>query len=265
MLKATVSLSAIVRTARNKTLSLDTDGLSVAALFLMVIFKQQEFGMVVPGSRRNPAAEVAPQHITDALQHIVVPHLSDNMARLHGVVGLERLNSTGKLVGTALTVKCRPGDNLMIYAALLQLRAGHVLVIDGGGDCHNALVGELIQSYAAKHGCQGIVVDGAVRDVACFENFPCYARGVSHRGPYKDGPGELNVPVSIGGQVVNPGDLVVGDEDGLVTFPQDAAEDLIILAGNHREKEIRIQAEIDTGSREQSWLNNFLAAKSIAL
>lgn len=217
--------------------------------------------MALPGYRINPAAEVASAAITDALKDVVVPHLSDNMARLHGVTGLTRFNKTGKLVGTALTVKCRPGDNLLIYKALLQLKPGHVLVIDGGGEENNALVGELIQMYAVRHGCVGLVIDGAIRDVACFESYPCYARSISHRGPYKEGPGELNVPVSIGGQVISPGDIVVGDEDGLVSFPQSAAEELITLASKHRQKEAKIQQEIETGAREQSWLTNFLGAK----
>jgi len=180
-----------------------------------------------------------------------------------GIAGLTRYNKTGKLIGTAFTVKCRPGDNLMVYKALTMLQPGHVLVIDGGGEPHNALVGELIKLHAQKHGCVGFVIDGAIRDVAAFEDFPCYARSVIHRGPYKDGPGELNVPVSVGGQVINPGDVIVGDEDGVVNFPQADAEELIALAAKHNEKEQAIQAEIATGRREQQWINKILEAKGL--
>lgn len=220
--------------------------------------------MSLPGFRINPAPSLAPESVINTLKNVVTPHLSDNLARSVGVVGLTRFNKTGKLVGTAFTVKCRPGDNLIIYKALMLLQPGHILVIDGGGEAHNALVGELIKLHAQQHGCVGFVIDGAIRDVAAFENYPCYARSISHRGPFKDGPGELNVPVSIGGQVVNPGDIVVGDEDGVVVFPQADAEELISLAAKHNEKEQAIQAEIATGRREQQWIQKLLDAKGLA-
>jgi RraA family protein len=219
--------------------------------------------MSLSGFRVNPTPSTAPDSIVKALEKVVVPHLSDNLARSVGIVGLTRYNKTGKLIGTAFTVKCRPGDNLMVYKALTMLQPGHVLVIDGGGEPHNALVGELIKLHAQKHGCAGFVIDGAIRDVAAFEDFPCYARSVVHRGPFKDGPGELNVPVSVGGQVINPGDVIVGDEDGVVNFPQADAEELIALAAKHNEKERTIQTEIATGSREQQWISNILKAKGL--
>ncbi|MFM0470510.1 RraA family protein [Paraburkholderia strydomiana] len=220
--------------------------------------------MSLPGFRVNPMPSLAPDSIVKALERMGVPHLSDNLARSVGIAGLTRYNKTGKLIGTAFTVKCRPGDNLMVYKALTMLQPGHVLVIDGGGEPHNALVGELIKLHAQKHGCVGFVIDGAIRDVAAFDDFPCYARSVIHRGPYKDGPGKLNVPVSVGGQVINPGDVIVGDEDGVVSFPQADAEVLIALAAKHNEKEQAIQAEIATGRREQQWITKILEAKGLS-
>ncbi|WP_322063271.1 RraA family protein [Paraburkholderia sp. J63] len=219
--------------------------------------------MSLPGLRINPAPALAPQSIISALDGVVTPHISDKLARSVGIVGLTRFNKTRKLVGTALTIKCRPGDNLMVYKALTLLQPGHVLVIEGGGEPHNALVGELIKLHAEKHGCVGFVIDGAIRDVAAFEDFPCYARSVTHRGPYKDGPGELNVPVSVGGQIVNPGDVVVGDEDGVVCFAQADAEQILSLAAKHKVKEEGIQNEIATGRREQEWIKQILVAKGL--
>ncbi|ARP85374.1 RraA family protein [Bordetella genomosp. 9] len=215
------------------------------------------------GMRELPAPPVAPAAVLEALAGIVTPHLSDNLARREGIAGLRRYNGRGKLVGTALTVKTRPGDNLMIYRAMMQIQPGHVLVVDAGGDLSNAVLGEIMKRYLQQHGCAGVVVDGAIRDVAAFEadSFPCYARGHIHRGPYKDGPGEVNVPVSIGGQVVHPGDIVVGDEDGLVSFPADQAETLIAAARAHAEKEARIMAEIATGERTQSWMQAAFAVR----
>jgi regulator of RNase E activity RraA len=177
-----------------------------------------------------------------------------------GITALQRFHRGRKLVGTAFTVKARPGDNLAIYHAMPLLQPGHVLVIDGGGDSSNALVGELILTYLLQRGCAGLVLDGAVRDCAAFlqADFPCYARGASHRGPYKNGPGALNVPVAIAGQVVNPGDIVVGDEDGVVTFPPSDAERLLEAARRSAAKEETIRAEILTGRVQQSWLEPFL-------
>lgn len=212
----------------------------------------------------HPSSAPAPERVVDAFREVVTPHLSDNMHRLSGVTGLLRLHRRRKLLGTALTVKTRPGDNLAIYHALPQLRPGHVLVIDAGGDCTNAVVGDLILSYLKERGCVGVVVDGAVRDRRAFEeaDFPCYARGVSHRGPYKSGPGAVNVPVAIAGHVVMPGDIVVGDEDGIVTFPVDDAERLLEAAKKSATKEAAIRAEIENGQVGQSWLAPYLSRSS---
>lgn len=215
--------------------------------------------MSFPGARINPSPASAASHLIDAFRTVVTPHISDNMGRHIGMRGLTRYNQTGKMVGTALTVKTRPGDNLYIYKALTMLRAGDVLVIDAQGDTTNAVIGELIKLYAVEHGCVGFVVDGAIRDVASFSSTPCYARAVVHCGPYKTGPGEINVPVSVGGMVINPGDIVVGDEDGLVAFPQSIAKDLLVMARNHEALEERVKAEIANGSPDQSWINNALS------
>ncbi|QIL80723.1 RraA family protein [Diaphorobacter sp. HDW4A] len=195
-----------------------------------------------------------------ALEQVVVSHLSDNMQRLQGVTGLRRIHRGRKLVGPALTVKTRPGDNLLIYKALMQAEPGQVLVVDGAGDTTNALVGELIMLYAQQRGMVGFVIDGAVRDTAAFieADFPCYARDVSHRGPYKQGPGQIGVPVSIGGQVVRNGDWVVGDEDGVVTFSAEEAPALIEAAHRTAAAEEAIKREIATGEYQQSWLDKVL-------
>lgn len=211
------------------------------------------------GTRINPSPSPALEDVIAAFRTVVTPHISDNMGRHIGARGLTRYNQTGKMVGTALTVKTRPGDNLYIYKALTMLRPGDVLVVDAQGDTTNAVIGELIKLYALQHGCVGFVVDGAIRDVASFNDTPCYARAVVHCGPYKTGPGEINVPVSIGGMIINPGDIVVGDEDGLVAFPQAIAKDVLVKARDHESLEERVKAEIANGSTDQSWINNALS------
>ena len=124
----------------------------------------------------------------------------------------------------------------------------------GRGD--RALIGELIMLYAIQRGFHGFVVDGAVRDSAAFldAGFPCYAKTLNHKGPYKLGPGQINVAVNVCGQVVNPGDWVVGDEDGVVTFAPESANELIAKALATAEKERGIKQEISNGHVYQKWL-----------
>ncbi|WP_462402553.1 RraA family protein [Pseudomonas sp. Marseille-QA0332] len=220
--------------------------------------------MLLPGSRVLPSPALAHAHVIESFRSVVTPHISDNLGRHIGARGLTRYNTSGKIVGTALTVKTRPGDNLFIYKALTLLEPGHVLVIDAQGDTNNAVIGELIKLYAEQRGCVGFVVDGAIRDVDSFRNSPCYARGVVHCGPYKSGPGEINVPVSVGGMIVNPGDIIVGDEDGVVAFPQELAEQVLTMARAHEAHEQQVKAEIATGVVDQSWLDKVLEKAGLA-
>jgi RraA family protein len=170
------------------------------------------------------------------------PTISDNLDRLPGILGLRAFHRSGALLGSALTVRVRAGDNLAIHQALAIARPGEVLVVDGGGDESRALVGDIMKAIAESRGVVGFVIDGAIRDSAVFAqaDFPCYARTAIHRGPYKTGPGAINVPVSVGGCTVNPGDIVVGDADGVVTFPPALAERLseAVRAQEARETEV---------------------------
>ncbi len=170
-----------------------------------------------------------PAEMLAAFREAPTSIISDNLARLPGCVGLKPFHRSGKLVGPAFTVRTRPGDNLAIHQALALVAPGDVIVVDGGGDESRALVGEIMKCIAEHRGAAGYVIDGAIRDVAAFagSDFPCFARAVIHRGPYKNGPGEINVPVSVGGSIIAPGDIVVGDEDGVVSFPQAMAGKLL--------------------------------------
>lgn len=214
----------------------------------------------------NPIVAQPEQSLLNALMEVPTSLISDNLRRLEGILGLRRIHRNRKLLGTAVTVKVRAGDNLLTYKALsMMTMPGYILVVDAGGATTNAIVGDLLMAYAQERGCAGFVIDGAVRDSASFaeEDFPCYARDVTHRGPFKTGPGSINVPVSIGGQVVQPGDVLIGDEDGIVTFPQaDAAR---VLAAAHRsaEAEEAIRLEIKTGAIKQSWMEKMFAANGI--
>ncbi|MDP9607647.1 RraA family protein [Variovorax sp. NFACC27] len=209
--------------------------------------------------RKNPSAPQVAAHILAALQDIPVAALSDNLHRNIGSVGLQPYHRPGHktMAGTAVTVKTRGGDNLTPMRAFEFCRPGDVLVIDAGGDVTNAVIGGILSFYTATIGTAGLVLDGAIRDVAEIRerDYPVYARGVNHRGPYKDGPGEINVPVSVGGMVVNPGDIVVGDQDGLLAFSPDEAELLIEKARAHLETEARTIQAMKEGRWDRSFLD----------
>ena len=184
------------------------------------------------GNRRNPSAALLAPALVEGFRRSSTAVISDNLSRMPAAIGLRPFHKGGILVGTALTVRTRPGDNLLIHEALDIVRPGDVIVVDGGGDISRAIVGEIVSAIAESRGAAGFVIDGAIRDAAAIgaSAFPCFARGAIHRGPYKHGPGELNVPVTIGGMIVEPGDVVVGDEDGVVAFPAAIAADLLAAA-----------------------------------
>ena len=162
-----------------------------------------------------------------AFREIPVANVSDAMFRMAaGGARLRPMHNGCVLAGPALTVKTRPGDNIMVHKALDLAEPGDVVVVDAGGDLTNAIVGEIMSGYAHQRGLAGLVIDGAIRDAQAIRQgaFPVYAAGVTHRGPYKDGPGEINVPIAIDGMVIEPGDLIIGDADGLLCVPYDAAQ-----------------------------------------
>ena len=176
--------------------------------------------------------------------------ISDNLDRLAGLDGLRPFHRKGHLVGPARTVRTRAGDNMFIHKMLDLVQPGDVVVVAGEGDVSRALVGEIMKTIAERRGVAGFVIDGAIRDSSAFaaSDFPCFARGVNHRGPYKDGPGALDVPVAISGNVVSPGDIVVGDEDGVVTFSAAIAADLATTVRKQLAKEAEIMASIADGT-----------------
>jgi len=217
------------------------------------------------GFHIHPAPKRPSPALVEQFRDVVTPHLSDNMSRMCGTHGLRRYNPRGKLVGVALTVRTRIGDNLMIHKALDLAQPGDVLVVDGGGDTSQALVGEIMKAHAQTRGIVGFVIDGAIRDCAAFANddFPCYARGETHKGPYKDGPGEIHVPVTVGGLVIQPGDIIVGDEDGVVALAPAIAEEVLAAARKQAVREAQALKDIAAGKYDRSWVDAALRAKGV--
>lgn len=206
--------------------------------------------------------QVGERHI-QAFADIPVANVSDCMARLAaGGPRLRPMHKGGRLGGPALTVKCRPGDNLMIHKALDMAQPGDVVVVDAGGDLSNSLFGELMVSYAIQRKLGGVVLNGAVRDIDFIASgsFPIYAAGVTHRGPYKDGPGEINVPIAIDGMVIAPGDLVIGDADGLLCVPYDDLEQVLAASREKVALEHKTLSNINAGRHDTSWVDARLKA-----
>jgi RraA family protein len=216
------------------------------------------------GFRVLPVLKRPSKVVVEQYKQVVTPHISDNVNRMHAICsGLRPYHKEGKLVGTAITVKTRPGDNLMVHKAIDIAEPGDVIVVDAGGDLTNAIVGEIMMRIAQKKGLAGFVIDGSIRDTEAFLNdtFPVYARGVTHRGPYKDGPGEINVPISVGGMVVHPGDMIVGDNDGLAVVEAEFAEALLVLIKEQQQREESILQSIENGTIDRSWVDEVLKQK----
>ncbi|NHN60208.1 MULTISPECIES: 4-carboxy-4-hydroxy-2-oxoadipate aldolase/oxaloacetate decarboxylase [Halorussus] len=155
-----------------------------------------------------------------------------------------------EMAGTAITVKAAPGDNLIIHKAIMMAEPGDVLVIDCDGYTDTGHIGELMCRSCAANGLAGLVIDGAYRDSREITEmgFPVYGRGVNPQGPLKQDPGSINVTISCGGVSVDPGDIVVGDDDGLAVIPGDGAEKVLELAREKLDAESTTRKEVEEGA-----------------
>lgn len=198
-----------------------------------------------------------------AFSELPVAVVSDSMSRVFaGGSNLRPMHRDGSMAGVALTVRTRPGDNLMLHKAIDMAQPGDVIVCDAGGDTTNALMGELMLAYAVKKGVAGFVLNGALRDLDGFRktNLPTFAAGVTHRGPYKNGPGEINTPINLGGMVIEPGDLILGDSDGLLAVPFDDVTRVLEAARAKYAAEEQQMAAIHAGRNDRSWVDRALEA-----
>ncbi|KKB07428.1 RraA family protein [Devosia chinhatensis] len=194
---------------------------------------------------------------TERFRTLPVANISDVMQRMvAGGPNLRPYYAGERLCGPAITVKSRPGDNLMVHAALDLAQPGDVIVVDAGGDLTNAIIGELMVAYAAYKKLGGIVIYGAIRDSAELSagSFPVFASGVTHRGPYKDGPGEVNAPIALEGMVIAPGDLICGDPDGVVSVPFEDLDRVHAAAKAKHEAETSQMEAIREGRNDRTWV-----------
>lgn len=201
-----------------------------------------------------------------AFRQIPASNTADCMERNSAMNPRIKLMSKPKqeMCGPAFTVHTRAGDNLAIYAALRFCQAGDVIVIDDEGDNTRSLIGEVMMSYLRdQKKIAGIVIDGPIRDIDNLRNWelPIYATSTTPGGPYKDGPGEVNVSVSCANVSVNPGDLILGDADGVICIPrQDAAQILPQAQAFHQQDEAK-QVAFSQGKADLSWVDQSLKDK----
>jgi len=190
------------------------------------------------------------KELVDQFSGIPSSNIGDVINRFNCMAANLRPVNQVPLLGPAVTARVRPGDNLLFHQALDSAQPGDVIVIDGQGDLVNALVGENLALWAIKRGIAGIVVDGGIRDVEVLRelDFPIYAAGITPGGTYKHGAGEVNVPVCCGRVVVMPGDILVGDADGVVVVPQQAAAGILAKAQAKRREETGIKEAIAAGN-----------------
>lgn len=170
-----------------------------------------------------------------------------------------------QLAGPAFTVEVRPGDNLMIHAAIALAQPGDILVIDGKGDQTAALMGTLMLSACKKLRLGGVIVDGAIRDKLELLDlgFPVFCAGFNPAGPTKYVPGRINHPISAGGTTVNPGDLIVGDADGVVVIERAKAPAMLALADKKVADEAARLEAIARGDTASKWLPAALRAAGV--
>ncbi|NIF23752.1 RraA family protein [Candidatus Pantoea multigeneris] len=207
--------------------------------------------------------------IIEAFRKLPAANIGDCMGRSNAALGLKPYHNDPELVlcGPALTVKVRPGDNLMIHKAIELAQPGDVIVIDGSGDLTQALIGGLMRTSAQTKKIAGFVVNGAVRDLNEWAEggISCWAVGNTLRGPSKDGPGEVNTTISCAGMIVAPGDLIVADADGVIVIPQDQLDTVLPRVQQHAQREEKIRASNQSGTADPERFNSILRAKGCPL
>jgi regulator of RNase E activity RraA len=221
------------------------------------------------GFRIRHAFERPPAEVISGFQAFETPEISDLMNRLytmnHAIRNLAA--SSLRLLGPACTVKVFPGDNLMVHKSLDIAQPGDVVVVDAGSSTMTAVIGDLICTKARHRGIAGFVVDGLVRDlpaILALEDFPVFARGVTPIGPLHRGPGQINFPVCAGGVVVSPGDLIVGDLNGVVVVPRELAAELLALLDARAPAERAYAGAVARGEFSNDWVDRILEAGGIS-
>jgi regulator of RNase E activity RraA len=198
------------------------------------------------------------------------PSISDLMNRLYTMAPAIRTMTAENLriLGPACTVKTFPGDNLMVHKSLDVAQPGDVVVVDASSSTLTAVLGDLVSAKARHRGIAGFVVDGNIRDLPAIRalgDFPVFARGVTPIGPLHRGPGEVNFPICAGGIVVQPGDLIVGDLNGVVVVPRSIVDELLERLRSRAEDEAAYVAAVARGEFSNAWVDKLLEDNNVAI
>ena len=207
--------------------------------------------------------------LLNAYAQLPAANIADTMNRIAVLGnGIQRISSPQKpvMAGYAITVKARAGDNLMLHAALDMATENDVIVVSNEGDRSRALMGEIMVAYA--HYCKkiaGIVLDGPIRDIDALSvlDFPLFATGSNPAGPFKEGPGEVNTPIAVGGVAVCPGDLIVGDADGVIVVPLRDAEALLEKAKAYAKFDASKVEAAKNSTANRAWVRKTLDEKGV--
>lgn len=216
-----------------------------------------------PGFRVRPDIERPAKDTIAGLGRFETPAISDQLNRLYTMIPAIR-NLTDEhltILGPAVTVKSYPGDNLMVHKSLDIAKPGDVIVVDGHRSPLTAALGDLVSTKARHRGVAGFVVDGVIRDlpeIKALGDFPVYARDVTPIGPMHRGPGEINYPIACGGVVVNPGDIIVGDLNGVVVVPLEFADGLLQRLLEREAAESSYNASVASGNFSNAWVDAIL-------
>jgi RraA family protein len=215
-----------------------------------------------PGFRVRTTFERLDAEFVREFAAFATPDISDLLNRLYAVDPAIRC-LTGphhSLCGLACTVKVFPGDNLMVHKSLDIARPGDIIVVDAGASTMNAVLGDLVSTKARHRRIQGFVIDGLVRDLpGILElDWPVFARGTTPTGPLHRGPGEVNFPITCGGVVVNPGDIIVADQAGVVVVPQEIAGELLDRLKSHQASNAEYLANVKRGVFSNQWVDKLL-------
>ena len=216
---------------------------------------------VIREIQRVPADVVAK---AKEFQAAILADVAGRRGTLHGRI--RALDPSMKIAGPAFTVEVRPGDNLMIHAAIALAKPGDVLVVDGKGDQTCALMGTIMMNQCRAAGIAGVVLDAAVRDSLEIREmqYPVFSVGTNPNGPTKFIPGRINWPVSVGGITVHPGDLIVGDADGVVVLEREKAAAMLPLAAKKEaDEKARIESIRTKGGGSAGWLDVALRAAGV--
>lgn len=222
-----------------------------------------------PGFRIRTDIDRPDPEVVAGFNAFDTPAISDQMNRLYTMASyIQPLTGDLRILGPACTVKVYPGDNLMVHKSLDIIQPGDVVVVDTSASTMTAVLGDLISTKARHRGAAGFVVDGLVRDLAgirALGDFPVFARGTTPVGPLHRGPGEINYPVSAGGLVVFPGDVVVGDLSGVVVIPREIAEDTLDRLVATAKKSADYTAAVARGQFSNSWVDAALREGGLKL